>query len=130
MPLRIRLARHGYRHNPVYHIVTIDASKARDARPIEKLGEYDPIPRVPSIAALPSQAKVFGPDRGVTKKEKKIEWNVERIRYWLGVGAQPTRTVVKLLERVRWNRLLDWARLMCLEIGRCADNTSSMATSL
>ena len=68
--------------------------------PLEKLGEYDPIPRVPSIAALPPQAKVFGKEIWSAKKEKKIEWNVQRIRYWLGVGAEPTTSVVKLLERV------------------------------
>ena len=100
MPVRIRLARHGYRNNPYYHIVAINASKARDARPLEKLGEYDPIPRVPSSSALPPQSKVFGKEHGAVRKEKKVEWNVDRIRYWLGVGAEPTRTVVKLLERV------------------------------
>ncbi|CAD6586159.1 MAG: 37S ribosomal protein S16, mitochondrial [Tremellales sp. Tagirdzhanova-0007] len=99
MPLRIRLARHGYRNHPYYHLVVIDASKARNAMPLEKLGEYDPIPRVPSISALPSQARVFGKEHWTPKKEKKVEWNVERIRHWLGVGAQPTTTVVKLLER-------------------------------
>jgi len=35
-------------------------------------------------------------------KEKKVEWDVGRINYWLGVGAQPTKSVVKLLERVSW----------------------------
>jgi ribosomal protein S16 len=33
-------------------------------------------------------------------REKRIVWDVERVRYWLGVGAQPTESVVKLLERV------------------------------
>ena len=102
MPLKIRLARHGYRNNPYYHIVTIEASKARDAQPLEKLGEYDPIPRIPSTSALPPQAKVWGKEKGIVKKEKLITWDVDRIRYWLGVGAEPTPTVVKLLERVNW----------------------------
>ncbi len=100
MPLRIRLARHGYRKNPYYHLVVIDASKARNAAPLEKLGEYDPIPRAPSVSALPPQAKVFGKEEGVVRREKKVEWDVGRIRYWLEVGAEPTLTVVKLLERV------------------------------
>lgn len=108
MPLRIRLARHGQRNNPYYHIVAIDASKARDARPLEKLGEYDPIPRVPSTSYLPPEAKVFGKEHGTVKLEKKVEWNVKRIRYWLGVGAEPTRTVVKLLERVGILAVLLW----------------------
>jgi small subunit ribosomal protein S16 len=100
MPVRLRLARHGQRNNPYYHIVAINASKRRDARPLEKLGEYDPIPRLIGPSGLPVSAKVFGTERGQAHKEKKVEWNVERIRYWLGVGAEPTRALVKLLERV------------------------------
>lgn len=100
MPIRIRLARHGRRNNPYYHIVAIQSSKRRDAKPLEKLGEYDPIPRLPSVSDLPSSSKVFGNEVGITPKEKRVEWNVDRIKYWLGVGAQPSLTVVKLLERV------------------------------
>lgn len=100
MPVRIRLARHGQRHNPFYHLVVIPSTKARDARPIEKLGEYDPIPRLPSTADLPSSSMIFGKKTEAAPKEKKVTWNVERIRYWLDTGAQPTRSVVKLLERV------------------------------
>lgn len=101
MPVRIRLARHRQKHAPVFHIVAINSSKRRDARPLEKLGEYDPIPRIPiEHAKMPPKAHVFGQEKVVIPKEKRIEWNVERIKYWLAVGAQPTQTVVKLLERV------------------------------
>lgn len=101
MPVRIRLARHGQKHAPVFHLVAINATKARDARPLEKLGEYDPIARISQATGpLPPKANVFGPDVFQPVKEKRIEWDVERIRYWLGVGAQPTRSVIKLLERV------------------------------
>ncbi|CAK9779689.1 ribosomal protein S16 [Cutaneotrichosporon oleaginosum] len=100
MPVRIRLARHGQKRAPVFHIVAINSSKRRDARPLEKLGEYDPIPRIPiENAKMPPPAHVFGNDKVAIAKEKRIEWNVERIKYWLAVGAQPTLTVVKLLER-------------------------------
>lgn len=101
MPVRIRLARHGQKHAPVFHLVAINSSKRRDARPLEKLGEYDPIPRIPiEHSKMPPKAHVFGADKVQIQKEKRIEWNVERIKYWLAVGAQPTLTVVKLLERV------------------------------
>lgn len=91
--------------------VAINASKRRDAQPLEKLGEYDPIPRPPPPASTlasaiansfhlasraPSAEELALGKRG----EKKIVWDVERVRYWLGVGAQPTESVVKLLERV------------------------------
>lgn len=103
MPIRIRLARHGQKHAPVFHLVAINSSKRRDAKPLEKLGEYDPIPRIPKeLANFPPKANVFGAkeQQYTVPKEKRIEWNVERIRYWLDVGAQPTRSAVKLLERV------------------------------
>ena len=32
--------------------------------------------------------------------EKRIEWNEQRIRYWLGTGAQPSKPVARLLDRV------------------------------
>jgi small subunit ribosomal protein S16 len=34
------------------------------------------------------------------QKHKTVEWSVDRIKYWLGVGALPSKTVVRLLEMV------------------------------
>ncbi|KAJ1304588.1 hypothetical protein OPQ81_005730 [Rhizoctonia solani] len=82
--VRLRLARHGQRNKPFYHVVAINVRKARDAKPIEKLGEYDPVPK-----PLPDNPNVT---------EKRITWDADRIRYWLGVGAQPSETVARLLE--------------------------------
>ena len=56
MVVRIRLARHGSRNNPFYHLVAIRDKAARNARPIEKLGEYDPIPRPKQNPNQPVQA--------------------------------------------------------------------------
>ena len=72
MVLRIRLARWGARNNPFYGIVVAQLRKARDGKHIERLGSYDPV-----------------------GKEKQVELNVDRIKYWLSVGAQPS-------ERVNW----------------------------
>jgi small subunit ribosomal protein S16 len=95
--------------------VAINSSKRRDAKPLEKLGEYDPIPRLPGTSPFmshhssgpSSSSGVISPAASALahglKKEKRIEWDVERIRHWLDVGAEPTETVVKLLERVSWN---------------------------
>ncbi|KAK6905331.1 ribosomal protein S16 [Kwoniella mangroviensis CBS 8886] len=102
MPVRIRLARHGYKKSPLYHIVAINSKRPREGKPLETLGIYDPIPRLRKGVVVPPQANVFGSgpeDTGLIKKEKEIKWNVDRINYWLGVGAEPTRSVVKLLER-------------------------------
>jgi small subunit ribosomal protein S16 len=111
VPVRLRLARHGHRHNPIFHLVAINSQKPRNAQPIETLGEYDPVPRVASTSALPQSSQVFGEKKTApVPKEKKVEWDVARINYWLGVGAQPTKSVVRLLERVSSLALgLSWA---------------------
>lgn len=108
MPVRLRLARHGTRNSPFYHLVAIADHKPRDARPIEKLGEYDPVPRIrkflaPQVgqhgnAAVTSSG--LPSEEDLKRKEKRLEWNTERIRYWLSVGAQPSKPVAKMLDKV------------------------------
>jgi small subunit ribosomal protein S16 len=110
MVVRLRLARHGTKNNPFYHVVAIRDKASRDAKPIEKLGEYDPIPRPPSaaIATRPSSIASTSSQRvlssgindGKVQMEKRIEWNAERIQYWLSEGAQPSKPVARLLDKV------------------------------
>lgn len=112
MVVRLRLARHGTRNSPFYHIVAIQNTKARNARPIEKLGEYDPVPRPPRDAAVSPAAvrtenrpgyngeKITSGLPGAVKLEKRLEWKEDRIRYWLNTGAQPSKPVARLLDRV------------------------------
>lgn len=57
-----------------------NARTARDSQPIERLGTYDPIPD----------------EQG----NKIIEMDIPRVKYWLGVGAQPSEPVEKLLGKV------------------------------
>ena len=82
MTVRLRLAIHGVRHNRIFHLVAIDQRKRRNAKPIELLGVYRP------------RVEPQSP-------HKSVEWSVDRIKYWLGVGAQPSDSVVKLLTKVR-----------------------------
>lgn len=82
MAVRLRLAMHGKRHNRILHLVAIDARKRRNAKPIETLGIYK--------HAVTSE-----------NSAKTMEWSVDRIKYWLGVGADPSDSVVKLLTVVR-----------------------------
>lgn len=108
MVVRLRLARHGTRNSPFYHVVAIRDKAARDARPIEKLGEYDPIPRPKPIKKNASSAEGSMSERVLSSGlkdqsvvyEKRIEWNANRIKYWLDVGAQPSKTVARLLDKV------------------------------
>ncbi|KTW27730.1 ribosomal protein S16 [Pneumocystis carinii B80] len=80
MVVKIRLQRFGIKKYPFYHIVVCNARTARQSKPIEKLGTYDPIPREDGT--------------------KNMEINFLRTKYWLGVGAQPTDVVYKLLEKI------------------------------
>lgn len=80
MVVRIRLARHGRRNLPFYHIVVANARTGRNAKPIEKIGTYNPV------------ADESG--------NKMINLDFQRAKYWLTVGAQPSETVEKLLVKV------------------------------
>lgn len=79
MPVKIRLRRDGAKKRPFYHVVAADSRRARNGRYIEELGYYNPI--------VPGEAEPI-----LVLKE-------ERVRYWLGVGAQPTDTAAALLKK-------------------------------
>ena len=78
MAVRIRLKRIGRRHRPSYRLAAMDSRQARDSRVIEELGSYDPIT----------------PDEG-----RQVVLKRERIEYWLSVGAQPSDTVRRILQK-------------------------------
>ncbi|CAL0325528.1 unnamed protein product [Lupinus luteus] len=79
MTVRIRLARFGRTHRPFYRVVVIDSRTARDGKNLEVLGFYNPL---------------AGKD-----DEKRMALKLERVKYWLSVGAQPSETVESLLAR-------------------------------
>jgi len=76
LAVRIRLARVGATKRPSYRVVAIDSRKPRDGRALEILGFYDPL-------TDPATVRLEG----------------ERIREWIGKGAKPSETVVKLLRQ-------------------------------
>ena len=77
MALKIRLARGGAKKRPFYQIVVADARSPRDGRFVEKVGTYNPM--------LPQD------------HQDRIRLNVDRIKHWLSVGAQPTDRVALYL---------------------------------
>ena len=79
MSVKIRLSRAGAKMRPFYRIVAADSRNARDGRFIEKLGTYDPL-----LAG---------------DSEKRVVLNEERIRHWLGHGAQVTDRVARFLDK-------------------------------
>ena len=76
--VRIRLTRMGAKKRPFYRVVAADARSPRDGRCIEQLGYYDPM-----------------------KKPFDLKLDLERVDYWLSVGAQPSDTVGNLIKRAR-----------------------------
>ncbi|MEX2216937.1 MAG: 30S ribosomal protein S16 [Phycisphaeraceae bacterium] len=76
--VRIRLKRIGRPHRPYYRVAAMDQRSPRDSKTIEELGTYDPINK---------------------DESKQVNINVERIMYWISVGAQPSDTVKGLIKR-------------------------------
>ena len=77
MSLSIRLTRGGAKKRPFYRIVVADSRSPRDGRFIEKLGHYDPMAEKGDV--------------------KRLVMDIERIKHWLSVGAQPSDRVARML---------------------------------
>lgn len=76
--VKIRLRRMGAKKAPYYRIIVADSRSPRDGRFIEELGTYDPM----------------------AEGTQKIKVDMERAKYWIANGAQPTDTVRGLLKKV------------------------------
>lgn len=76
----IRLSRGGAKKQPFYHIVATDSRARRDGRYIERLGFFNPVARG---AASPTQL------------------DLERLDYWISVGAQMSERVAQLSKGYR-----------------------------
>ncbi|MBC8413138.1 MAG: 30S ribosomal protein S16 [Nitrospira sp.] len=73
--VKIRLTRKGAKKKPFYRVIVADARERRDGSFLEIIGTYDPLQN-------PSAIKI----------------DTDRAKYWIGVGAQPTSAVQKLLK--------------------------------
>lgn len=74
--VKIRLRRMGAKKAPFYRVVVADSRDPRDGRFIEEIGTYDPL-------TTPATIKI----------------DMERAKYWISNGAQPTDTVRGLLKK-------------------------------
>ena len=73
--VKIRLKRMGAKRNPIYRVVVAESTSPRDGRFIESIGFYSP-----------------------TAKPAEIRLDVERAKYWMSVGAQPSDTAAYILK--------------------------------
>ena len=76
--VKIRLRRFGKRNTPIYRVVVADNRSPRDGRVIEEIGTYDPL-----------------------LKKNNFTLKLDRVDYWLGVGAQPSDTVASFIKKAR-----------------------------
>ncbi len=74
--VKIRLRRMGAKKAPYYRIVVADSRSPRDGRFIEEIGTYDPL-----------------------SEANPLRVDLERAKYWIANGAQPTDTVRGLLKK-------------------------------
>ena len=76
MAVKMRLTRVGSKKNPIYRVVVADSRSPRDGRFIEIIGRYNP-----------------------QTDPSTIELDEDKVREWLGKGAQPTQPVARLLKK-------------------------------
>jgi small subunit ribosomal protein S16 len=77
MPVRIRMKRVGAKNAPYYRVVVADGRSPRDGKFIEEIGSYQPM-----------------------KKGDNCKINLERAKYWVSKGAQPSDTVASFIKKL------------------------------
>jgi len=76
MAVKIRMKRVGAKNAPVFRIVVADGRSPRDGKFIEEIGTYQPL-----------------------KKGNNFSMDLERAKYWLSKGAQPSDTVASFIKK-------------------------------
>ena len=79
MAVSLRLSRGGSKKRPYYKIVVANSRAPRDGKYLEQVGTYNPL-----------LAK---------DDENRVRLVEDRVRYWIGVGAQPTDRVARMLDK-------------------------------
>jgi small subunit ribosomal protein S16 len=78
MSVKIRLSRGGTKKRPYYYVVVADSTSPRDGRYIEQIGTHNPL-----------LAK---------DNPERVKLDLERVKHWLSVGAQPTDRVARFID--------------------------------
>jgi len=76
MSVKIRMKRVGAKNAPVFRIVVADSRSPRDGKFIEEIGTYQPL-----------------------KRGDNFTMDLERAKYWLSKGAQPSDTVASFIKK-------------------------------
>lgn len=84
------MQRAGRTNRPFYRIQVLDKRARRNGASIEQLGWYDPIEKNPA---------------------KQLKLDEERVKYWIGVGAQPSDTLRDILAKKNLIKLDKWEKV-------------------
>ncbi len=76
----IRLTRSGAKKRPFYGVVVTDSRNKRDGRCIERLGFFNPTAK---------------------GQEEGLRLDLDRIEHWIGLGAQTSERVAKLIQQAK-----------------------------
>lgn len=82
MAVRIRMKKIGRKHRPFYRICVMDSRVHREGKAIEEIGWYD---------------------TSVSDKSKRVNVNLDRVAYWISVGASMSDRVATLVKKVKTN---------------------------
>jgi small subunit ribosomal protein S16 len=77
MAVKIRMKRVGAKNTPVFRIVVADGRSPRDGKFIEEIGTYQPL-----------------------KKGDNVTLDLDRAKYWVSKGAQPSDTVASFMKKL------------------------------
>ncbi|MBI1345794.1 30S ribosomal protein S16 [bacterium] len=83
MAVRIRMKKLGRKHRPFYRICVMDSRVHREGKAIEEVGWYD---------------------TAVSDKAKRVSIKLDRVDYWLSVGASMSDRVATLVKKVKTNK--------------------------
>jgi small subunit ribosomal protein S16 len=83
LAVRIRMKKIGRKHRPFYRICVMDSRVHREGKAIEEVGFYD---------------------TSVHDKSKRVTIKLDRVDYWLSVGASMSDRVATLVKKVKTNR--------------------------
>lgn len=83
MAVRIRMKKIGRKHRPFYRICVMDSRVHREGKAIEEVGWYD---------------------TSVADKSKRVLVKLDRVDYWVSVGASMSERVATLVKKVKTNR--------------------------
>jgi small subunit ribosomal protein S16 len=81
--VRIRMKRIGRHHRPFYRICVMDSRVHREGKAIEEIGWYD---------------------TSIADKSKRVTIKLDRVDYWVSVGASLSERVATLVKKVKTNR--------------------------